>query len=133
MRVLCGRLGETAALFGHSLHLSFYAEACLRTERLDEGLAAVDAGLAHCRNTGERLFEPELRRLRGEVLARRGRVRGQVRAAGSGDAEACFDTARALDRAHGTSMLERRAGGLPALVRKRLSAGARGARRATPS
>ena len=126
-------LGRSGLRLGHSLHLSLYADACLQAGRLDEGLAAIEAGLAHCRDTGEQLFEPELWRLRGEVLARRGPVGGTARAPKVADAEACFEKARALARTHGTSMLERRAGGREPLVRRPPSAGARGARRTTPS
>jgi adenylate cyclase len=129
------------------MHLSLCADAFLRAGRLDEAAGAVDAGLAHCRDTGERLFEPELWRLRGEILARGG-VRGRRRETGRADAETCFDKARALARARGAGMLERRAGGRiygavthrrdggrapGAAARRPPSAGARGAPRTTPS
>jgi DNA-binding winged helix-turn-helix (wHTH) protein len=90
---------------GLSLLTSVLAAACLRLDRVEEGLAAADAGLSHCRETSERLFEAELSRLRGELL-----LRG---AATSGAAE-CFAKARALARAQGARMLEKRASGRPA-------------------
>jgi hypothetical protein len=140
-------LGRSGLRLGHSMHLSLCADAFLRAGRLDEAASAVDAGLAHCRDAGERLFEPELWRLRGEILARGG-VRRRRREPGRADAENCFERARALARARGAGMLERRAGGrrygavtrgrdreraLGAAARRPPSAGARGAPRTTPS
>jgi DNA-binding SARP family transcriptional activator len=49
----------------HAVH----AEVCLMGGRLDDAIAAVDAGLAMVEASGERWFEVELLRLRGEVLA----------------------------------------------------------------
>jgi hypothetical protein len=65
-----------------SLWFSFLAEACLRLNRVDEGLAATDTGLTHCRDTAARLFEAELWRVRGELILRGPaprRVRGRAR------------------------------------------------------
>jgi hypothetical protein len=91
---------------GLSLWVSFHAGACLGLDRVDEGLAAADTGLTHCRDTGERLFEAELWRLRGELLVRRAGPRTQ---SGTREAEECFARARAVARARGARMLERRA------------------------
>jgi hypothetical protein len=85
---------------GFSLLSSFLAGACLRLDRVDEGLAAADTGLQHCRETSERLFESELWRLRGTLLLRRAPA----------EAEECFEKARAVARAQGARMLEKRAG-----------------------
>jgi tetratricopeptide (TPR) repeat protein len=92
---------------GTSLRLALLAGACLRLDRPAEGLTAADAGLAHCRDTGERVLEAELWRLRGELLQRRASdgARGRI-----SDAEACFEKARAVARAQGAYMLEQRAG-----------------------
>ena len=101
---------ERAGLrFGSSLMLSLLAGACLRLDRGDEGLAATDAGLTHCRETGERLFEAELWRLRGELLVQRARVTGPARAAPTPEVEECFEKARAVAREQGAHMFERRA------------------------
>jgi hypothetical protein len=100
----------TAQCLGNSLLLSSFAAACLRLNHLDEGLAAVDAGLAHCRNTAERLFEPELWRLRGECLGRRARTRTRAQATVIPEAQECFEKARALARRQGASMLAQRIG-----------------------
>src|SRR5262249_43510056 len=98
-------LQQAGLRLGNSQLLSFLAAACLRLDRVDEGLAAVDCGLAHCRDTAERLFESELWRLRGELLLRRApRWRAAIR-----DAEEYQEKARAVARAQGAAMLERRA------------------------
>ena len=76
---------------------------------VDEGLAAADTGLAHCRDTTERLFEAALWRLKGELLLRRGPSATHARGAAIRDADECFDKARVVARAQGAPMLERRA------------------------
>jgi DNA-binding SARP family transcriptional activator/Cdc6-like AAA superfamily ATPase len=48
------------------------AQLYLRAGRLEEGLAHVDEALAAVARSGERYFEPELWRLRGELLWRQG-------------------------------------------------------------
>ena len=106
-------LRRSGLRLGSSLLLSMYAEACLRLQELDEGLEAVDAGLAHCRETTERLFEPELWRLRAELLSRRSRSRRPGRGAQAEEAEACLERARTMARARGAHMLARRAGDQP--------------------
>jgi hypothetical protein len=58
-------LRPTGLRLGNSLLFSVFAGACLRASHVDEGLATVDTGLTHCRETTERLFEAELWRLRG--------------------------------------------------------------------
>jgi len=99
-------LRQTGLRLGDSLLLSFLAGACLRLDRLDEGVAAAEAGLAHCRDTAERLFEAGIWRLRGELILRRARTRGQARKAVIPEAEECFENARVVARAQGAHMLE---------------------------
>jgi predicted ATPase len=50
----------------HSLGL--LAEAHLKTQRIDAGLAAIDEALEIAQRTGERHYEAELHRLKGELL-----------------------------------------------------------------
>jgi DNA-binding winged helix-turn-helix (wHTH) protein len=101
-------LGRAGMRLGNSLLFSLFAGACLRLKKLDEGLAATDAGLAHCRDTSDRLFEAELWRLRG-AFVELGSRRGKDAPAGTiPEAEECFDRARALARAQGAHMLGRR-------------------------
>jgi DNA-binding winged helix-turn-helix (wHTH) protein/tetratricopeptide (TPR) repeat protein len=92
---------------GAPLWFAFLAEACRRLGRVEEGLAAVSAGLTRCQDTGARLFEPELWRLRGELTLLSAGEKG--REGTSREAEECFGKARALARAQGSTMLERRA------------------------
>jgi predicted ATPase len=96
---------------GQSVLLSIYADACLEVDELQEGLAAVDAGLIHSRDTTEAFLEAELWRLRGELLLRRAPARGRSRRPQIMEAEACFEKAKAIARAQGAYMLERRACG----------------------
>jgi hypothetical protein len=101
-------LGRAGMRLGNSLLFSLFAGACLRLKKLDEGLAATDAGLAHCRDTSDRLFEAELWRLRG-AFVELGSRRGKEAPAGTiPEAEECFDRARALAPAQGAHMLGRR-------------------------
>ena len=109
MREGLDELERTRLRLGNSLLFSFLAAACLRLDRGDEGLGAADAGLTHCRDTGERLFEAELWRLRGELILRRARIKGQARPASGPEAEACYEKARTVARGQGAHMLERRA------------------------
>jgi hypothetical protein len=101
-------LRPTGLRLGNSLLFSVFAGACLRASHVDEGLATVDTGLTHCRETTERIFEAELWRLRGELLLRRphGKAPPQVVIQ---DAAECFEQARSVARAQGALMLERRA------------------------
>lgn len=48
--------------------LAMLAEACIRAERFDEALAAIDEALVVAEATGDHYFDPELHRLRGEML-----------------------------------------------------------------
>ena len=93
---------------GAPLLFSFSAQACLRLGRLEEGLAATDEGLTHSRDTGARCFEAELWRLRGELLLPRGRLQARPRPGTISEADECFARARAVARAQGARMLERR-------------------------
>lgn len=57
-----------------SFHQGLLAHAYLRSGRLQDGLAAVDDGLRFVAQTGERWYEPELHRLKGELTLSAGRV-----------------------------------------------------------
>ena len=64
--------------------------------------------MTHCRETAERCFEAELWRLKGELVLRRAHTRARARQVMISEAEKCFENARALARAQGAHMLERR-------------------------
>jgi hypothetical protein len=92
-----------------SLWFSLFSEACLRLDRVDEGLAATDTGLTHCRDTGAGLFEAELWRVKGELILRGARSKTRPRPGAIRESEECFEKARAVARAQGAHMLERHA------------------------
>jgi predicted ATPase len=87
--------------------LSYYrallAEACLWAGRTDEALDCLAHGFADIEKTGERWWESELHRLRGELLQLRPER-------GPGGPEACFHSALRVARAQGAKPLELRAG-----------------------
>jgi DNA-binding SARP family transcriptional activator/predicted ATPase len=75
----------------HTLFLALRAEAQAGAGQLDEALASLDEALAFVERTGERFWEAELHRLRGELLYRRS----------GGAAEAAAELERALHVATG--------------------------------
>jgi predicted ATPase len=87
--------------------LSYYrallAEACLWASRTDEALESLARGFADIEKTGERWWESELHRLRGELLQLQPEL-------GRGKPEACFHSALRVARAQGAKPLELRAG-----------------------
>ena len=95
--------------YGSSLLLAFQAGACLRLRLWDEGLAAADAGLTHCRDWDEHVFEAELWRLRAEILLQRARAAGQSGSRSLDAVNESFERSLAVARAHGARALEHRA------------------------
>ncbi|MCC6850228.1 MAG: TOMM system kinase/cyclase fusion protein [Deltaproteobacteria bacterium] len=83
--------------------LTYAAEAHLALDAVDDGLAATAGGLARCQHDLARLHEPELLRLEGELLRRRG------------------DDAAAADRFHGALTLARSRGAHTWTLRAALS------------
>ena len=61
-------LEERRFLVRRPFYLGIQAEICLRADALAEGLASIEAALACIEAGGERWYEPELHRLRGELL-----------------------------------------------------------------
>jgi predicted ATPase len=85
---------------GLSHLLATLAEAELGRGATHEGLAAIDDALAFVEETGERFWEAEIHRLKGELLL----------LAGEGaQVEACFQTALDVARRQGARSLELRA------------------------
>jgi predicted ATPase/DNA-binding winged helix-turn-helix (wHTH) protein len=64
---------ETGAGFLRSYGFALLPEAYRKTGRIDEGLAAVDGAFAVIDHNGERLWEAELYRLKGELLLQQSR------------------------------------------------------------
>ncbi len=58
----------SGAVMGRSYYLALLAEACGKVGRLEEGLNALAEGLTCVEKTGERRWEAELYRLKGELL-----------------------------------------------------------------
>jgi predicted ATPase len=86
----------------HSYFLALLAKAYLHAGRHDQSLSTVDQTLGFVRESGERWWEAEVYRLRGDVLlARRARDRG--------DAEECFQQAIRVARKQTARSLELRA------------------------
>ena len=84
------------------LLLALLADVCRRAGRRDEASAALDEALAIAAESGERFYEAELQRVRGEVFAEQGS--DQLPAA-----RECFRLAASTARAQGAVPFERRA------------------------
>ena len=95
--------------------LALLADACTTAGSPADGLAAVAEALATAAKTGERFYEAELYRLKGELLRRR--EHGEPRAAllpgqaldGPGSPEECLVKAIEVARRQGARSLELRA------------------------
>jgi predicted ATPase len=83
-------------------YLALLAEALAAANRHDRALHILDEALALAESTGERMYEAEVCRLRGESLLTTGRQ--GLEAAG-----ACFERALAIARRQGARSLELRA------------------------
>jgi predicted ATPase len=119
-----------------SWHLVLFIDACRHTGRIDEGLAALSEAFTFVEQAGERVYEAELWRLKGELLlaqeskekrqkakacpepSRRGKAqkskvpnpRSQIlNPESQGEAEACFLKAIDLARQQHAKSLELRA------------------------
>ena len=83
--------------------LALLAEAIAPAKREDPGLRLIDEALALSESTGERYYQAELYRLKGERLLTRGRERG-------GDAaSACFEQSLAIAKQQEALLFELRA------------------------
>ena len=95
--------------------LAMLAEACPPSDRPDQGLLILDKAVALAESTGERMYEAELHRLRGERVLTTARSTADVEAA-----EACFEQSLAIARQQEALSLELRAAmSLARLRRKR--------------
>ena len=115
----------TGAALWRSYHLALLAEAYGKVGRVEEGLPLLVEALAHVDRTGERRWEAELYRLRGELtLAQSQTSLGQVKTSQDkyedtdpqplipdpqGEAEACFHKAVEIARRQKAKSLELRA------------------------
>jgi predicted ATPase len=105
-----------------AFHLALLAESLEAGGRIDEGLAVAAEALALVEATGERFYEAELHRLRGELLRRQEAGAGRPSPAepaaarphdpapfGLAEAEACFHRALDVARRQGAKSFELRA------------------------
>jgi class 3 adenylate cyclase/predicted ATPase len=95
---------RTGSLGGQPYFLALVAQLCERTEQPDEAWEVLRNALDMVEQTGERWFEPELHRLRGEWL-RAHRADAQSDA----EAEALFSNALALAQRQGAKLWSLRA------------------------
>jgi predicted ATPase/DNA-binding winged helix-turn-helix (wHTH) protein len=94
----------TGAELGQTYFLALQTEVCKQAGQIEAGLATLAEALAAVDRTGERFYEAELHRLKGELLlAQAGH--GQPSEA----AEACFQQALDVARCHQAKSLELRA------------------------
>jgi predicted ATPase len=85
-----------------SAHLARLAEACGHRGQAEEGLRLLAEALGHVDHTGERYYEAEVYRLKGELLLRQA-------VPDSPQAETCFQQALAIARRQQAKSWERRA------------------------
>jgi class 3 adenylate cyclase/predicted ATPase len=88
-------------MWNQPYNLSLLARAQARAGALDDALATLDGALEHARAAGEAWIEPDLLRIRGDLLLERGDDPNV--------AEACFDAALAKARAKSARGWELRA------------------------
>jgi len=93
----------TGAAMDQPYMLALLAEAHQAAGQMQEGLNAVDEALAVAYSTGERYYEAELHRLRGELL-----LAESTRTAVA-EAKVCFDRAIEVSRQQSARSLELRA------------------------
>ena len=85
-----------------SFHLGLLAELQLAAGRHEDALASADTALAEVNSTGDRFYEAELHRLRGEILL-------ATTTNAASEAESCFQRAIAIAQPQGAILLEQRA------------------------
>lgn len=99
------RLGT---VLNRTTFLTLFAQACARAGQLARGLEALDESIAVGEKTGERWFEAETYRLKGEILTRQGLGSSQP-ISDLDAAESCFHASRQIANQQGARMLELRA------------------------
>ncbi len=92
---------STGARMRLSYYLALLADVCQRAHEPDRGLVVLEEALGAARETGERWWDAELHRLRGDLLIERG--------AGTNEAGAAYRRALEIARAQQAKSLELRA------------------------
>jgi class 3 adenylate cyclase/tetratricopeptide (TPR) repeat protein len=94
----------TGAELARPNYLGMLAEAYMAMGRLEDGLAALTEAVIAAERTSQRAIQPELHRLRGELL-----LRSSAPSSAGSEAEACFQRALDLARGQGGRSFELRA------------------------
>jgi adenylate cyclase len=105
------------AEFQRSYFLALLAEAYGKVGQTEEGLGALAEALVHVDKTGERYWEAELYRLKGELSLAQSSVPGATTVSTQAEAEECFLKAIEISRKQEAKSLELRA--VTSLVRLR--------------
>jgi DNA-binding SARP family transcriptional activator/predicted ATPase len=87
--------------------LILFAQGCIRIRQVERGLAALNEAIALGKRTGERWFEAEAYRLKGELLVQQGHT-PLTTGYDCDEAEKCFQIARQVAKEQGARMLELR-------------------------
>jgi predicted ATPase len=93
---------QAGADFERTELLCHLAEACMKADRLDDALRTINEALAAVDRQEERYYEPEIHRLKGEVLLRQDH-------SNLGQAEECFRRGIEIARKQSGKSLELRA------------------------
>jgi predicted ATPase len=99
----------TGGRLGLPYYCALLADALARDGQVEEALAAVAEGLSVVANNGERFFEADLYRVKGELLQVKGASDSGARLELLDQAEACFQEARGIARRISSKFLELRA------------------------
>ena len=91
--------GEEVKMF-RSVRLALMAEVCIEAGQHAVAFSTLDDARAHIENTGERVWESEILRLRGNALLSKGE---------SGNAAECFERAVAVANVLDLTVLRHRA------------------------
>ena len=92
---------KTGSELFRPFYLSLYSEVLAAAGQLDEALRTLDEGLSLAESTAERWFEPELRRLRAELLLK-------MSSANSEEAKRWLESSLSVARAQGSRAWEMR-------------------------
>jgi predicted ATPase len=99
---------QLGTVLNRTTFLILLAQACGKAGQIERGLDTLEEAIALGERTGERWFEAEAYRVKGEFLARLGQNSPQS-ASLFEEAESCFQAARQVASQQGAKMLELRA------------------------
>src|SRR5689334_1876221 len=94
--------GEETGFAARPRWFAFLAEACAKSDGPGMGLKVLAKGMALMERTGERMYEAELHRLKGELLLK-------LDDSNAAEAQSCFQRAIEIARRQSSKSLELRA------------------------